>query len=111
MVLSVQQIKYEILAYIREFGDNFGDWVIGIAARPKEHMVERHGVDLQADIWLYKQAVNNRACVSVARYFTERLQVEGEVTPSDDDDFDCVYLFRKSVRTTPSVRASASIRR
>lgn len=107
MILSVQQIKYEILAYIREFGDDYRDWVIGIADQPRARMAEWHGVDLEADIWLYKQAVNNRACVTVVRFFTEKLGVEGEAVASADEEFDCVYLFRKSARTRPAAPAPA----
>ena len=57
MVFSVQQIKYEILAYMKELGGEFGDYYVGIAADPKKTLLDVHNVDEAADPWLYKQAL------------------------------------------------------
>ena len=101
MILSVQQIKYEILAYIKEFGGNFEDWYIGIAADPKLEMFDRHGVDKEQDIWLYKQALTFTACKTVQKYFLQTQAIDGELLEIGNDDTDCVYLYKKSTRTKP----------
>lgn len=101
MVYSVQQIKFEMISYIKEFGADFSQWYVGIANRPKEKMQHEHGVDENEDIWLYKQAVSFAACKTVQRYFIEKLQTDGKLVHEGNDDTDCIYLYRKSIRTRP----------
>ena len=101
MVYSVQQIKYEILAYIKEFGGDFNDWYVGVSADPKKEMFHRHSVDEEDDIWLYKQALTFKACNTIQRYFLETLNTDGKPVTNGDEDTDCVFLYKKSTRTTP----------
>jgi hypothetical protein len=101
MVLSVQQIKFEMFGYIKEFDCNFQAWYVGIASDPKRHMQTAHGVDLDRDIWLYKQAPSFIACRTVQRYFIEKLKTDGVLVSSGSEGTDCIYLYRKSERTRP----------
>lgn len=101
MIYSVQQIKYELLAYIKEFGGNFADWYVGIAAEPLAAMVQDHGLDRKRDIWIYKQALTFQACRTVQSYFLEKLKTDGAPVVRGNGDMDCVYMFKKSERTTP----------
>lgn len=101
MVLSVQQIKFEMFGYIKEFDAEFGAWYVGIASDPKLQMQAEHGVDLERDIWLYKQALSFAACRTVQRYFIEKLNTDGKLTLAGSEDQDCVYLYKKSERTRP----------
>ena len=101
MIYSVQQIKYEILAYIKEFGGEFHDWYVGIASDPKNTMFETHRVDEEDDIWLYKQALTFAACKTVQTYFLEKLKTDGKAVTEGNEDTDCVYLYKKSERTHP----------
>ncbi len=101
MVFSVQQIKYEILAYMKEFGGDFSEYYVGIAADPKKMLAETHGVDETADPWLYKQALTFQAARTVQDYFLTRLQADGVPVLEGDEDTDCVYVYKKSARTSP----------
>ena len=101
MVYSVQQIKFEILAYIKEFGGEFNEWYVGIAADPKKKMFEEHSVHKEEDIWLYKQALTFAACKTIQDYFLKILEVDGVSVTGGNEDTDCVYLYKKSVRTSP----------
>jgi hypothetical protein len=101
MVLSVQQIKFEMFGYIKEFDPEFGAWYVGIASDPKRRLQAEHGVDLERDIWLYKQALSFAACRTIQRYFIEKLNTDGELVSAGGEDEDCVYLYRKSERTRP----------
>jgi hypothetical protein len=103
MIYSVQQIKFEILAYIKEFDTDFSNWYIGISSTPKVVMREAHGVDEAHDAWFCKQAVSFRACETIRSYFTEKLKVDGTRITGTADDGNWVYLFRKSSRTRPEV--------
>ena len=101
MVYSVQQIKYEMLAYIKEFGGEFGDYYVGIAADPKAELFKRHGVHRKKDPWLYKQTLTFLAARTVQRYFLEQLGTDGEPVLRGDEDTDCVYIYKKGERTKP----------
>ena len=101
MVYSVHQIKYEILAYMKEFGGDFNDWYVGVAADPKCTMFQKHSVHQKNDIWLHKQALTFTACKTIQRYFLEILKTDGEAVSEGNEDTDCVYLYKKSERTNP----------
>jgi len=101
MASSVQQIKFEMFGYIKEFDPDFRAWFVGIAGDPKHVMRAEHGVDLERDIWLYRQAQSFAACRTVQRYFCEKLKMDGTPISSGAEDMDCVYLFKKSERTRP----------
>ena len=101
MIASVQQIKYELMAFIKELGGGFGEFVIGIADDPRQAMRREHGVDLEGDPWIYKQALSHAAARTVQDYFVEKLKVNGVRPASDSEDVDCVYLYRKGVETCP----------
>ncbi len=101
MIYSVQQIKYEILAYIKEFGGDFNEWYVGVAADPRHTMFQKHSVHQDDDIWLYKQALTFTACKTIQQYFLDILNTDGELVSEGDEDTDCVYLYKKSERTLP----------
>ncbi len=101
MIRSVQQIKYEILAYIKEFGGNFDDWYVGVSGEPLKTMKGDHSVDEERDIWLYKQALTFSACRTVQNYFLNQLKTDGTAVSAGGEGDDCVYLYKKSERTSP----------
>ncbi len=104
MIYSVQQIKFEILGYIKVFGSDFSQWYIGIASRPKEVMWNRHGVDEIQDVWLCRQAVSYRACETIRSFFIDKLKVDGTPAAEEPSEGNWIYVFRKSPRTRPSDR-------
>ena len=101
MVFSVQQIKYEILAYIKEFGGDFSDYYVGVTDDPETALFQEHTVDRKKDPWLYKQALTFQAARTAQDYFLSRLKSDGARVIEGDDDTDCVYVYKKSERTTP----------
>lgn len=109
MILSVQQIKYELLAYIKEFGGDFEDWCIGVADDPKAVLVDRHRVDLVNGLWIYKQALTSRAALTVVNYFVDKLGASavGESSESSEE-CDCVYAYRRGAIVADVPRISDS---
>ena len=101
MVFSVQQIKHEILAYIKEFGGEFGDYYVGVSADPMDALLTMHKIDKDKDPWLYKQALTHRAARTVQSYFLERLKADGTPVMDGDETIDCVYIYKKSAGTNP----------
>jgi hypothetical protein len=101
MVYSVQQIKYEILAYMKEFGGDFSDYYVGLTGDPEAALFDRHKVHRKKDPWLYKQALTFHAARTAQDYFLSRLKADGEPVLDGNEDTDCVYVYKKSKRTTP----------
>lgn len=101
MVYSVQQIKYEILAYIKEFGGEFSDYYVGVADDPEKALFKSHQVDRKKDPWLYKQALTFQAARTAQDYFLSRLKADGDAVIDGDENTDCVYVYKKSKRTAP----------
>ncbi len=101
MVFSVQQIKYELLGYIKEFDQAFENWFVGIAEDPRKALADVHGLDLEVDHWIYKQALSFTAARTVQVYFLERLKTDGVAITEGHDNLDCVYAYRKTNRTKP----------
>jgi len=101
MVFSVQQIKYELLGYIKEFDPSFKNSYVGVASDPRKTLVEKHLLDLETDHWIYKQALSFTAACTVQRYFLQRLKADGVVASAGDEDLDCVYAYHKSDHTKP----------
>ncbi len=101
MVYSVQQIKFEMLSYMKEYGGGFHDWYVGVASDPLLTMTQEHKVDKERDIWLYKQALSFTACRTLQRYFLETLKTDGIPVQRGADDTDCIYLYKKSEETSP----------
>jgi hypothetical protein len=100
-IYSVQQIKFDILAYVKEFSRHWTDWYIGVTDDPQAALFGKHGLDRDQDIWLYKQAVSFAACRNVQKYYIETHNMDGELASSGTADTDCVYLYKKSERSTP----------
>ena len=90
-----------MLRYIKEFDLQYFDWYVGISSAPKLTLRSEHGLDLEQDIWLYKQALSFTACLSIHSYFIEILGADGRIVTSGTHEMDCVYLYKKSARTSP----------
>lgn len=76
MVFSAQQIKFEFLSYIKEFGGRPAEWHVGCAPDAQKAMFDAAGVDPDGDIWLWKPALSPAAARIVYRYLTEQLGVK-----------------------------------
>ena len=58
---SVQQIKFEFISYVKEFGADFSAWSVGVAEDAPAALFREHGIDETRDIWLWKPAVSPAA--------------------------------------------------
>jgi hypothetical protein len=72
MVFSPQQIKFEFLSYLKEFGARPEEWRIGVADDAERALFADNEVDRAHDIWLWKPALSAAAARIVLSYFAER---------------------------------------
>jgi hypothetical protein len=95
MAYSVQQIKFEIYRYIKEYDSDFNNWYIGISENPKKTINIDHNIDLENGIWLYKQALTFTACKTIQKYFIQNLNMAGELVEFGNENMDCVFIYKK----------------
>jgi hypothetical protein len=93
MIYSVQQIKFEFLSYIKEFGGNAEEWRIGFAEDARRGLFELNGVNETNDIWIWKPALTSAAARNVHDYFTDRFRMPTAVLTEDGNH---VFLFKRS---------------
>lgn len=72
---SVQQIKFEFLSYIKEFGANGADWLIGCSTGPSLSG-ESAAIVPDDAIWICKPALSPRAARLVQDHMISRHQVQ-----------------------------------
>ena len=92
---SVQQIKFDCISYIKEFGADAGQWVGGSCAISRDELFRLHAIDPVGDVWLWKPAMSTAAARTVARFLQGRLGV-GAGTAADAGEGRFVFLFRRS---------------
>jgi hypothetical protein len=70
---SVQQIKFEFLSYIKEFGGKGSDWTIGLLNEEEHQQRALSDNTKNADlIWICKPALSPNAARIVSEYFISR---------------------------------------
>jgi hypothetical protein len=91
---SVQQIKFEFLCYLKEFGADVDRWFIGTCEDPNLALFQAEVVDREVDIWLWKPALTAKAAANVRDYFIEKfhLKISNASVSSDHSKF--VFLYR-----------------
>ncbi|TFZ56739.1 hypothetical protein E4V01_18105 [Methylorubrum sp. Q1] len=69
---SVQQIKFEFISYVKEFGADFSAWSVGVTEDASAALFHEHGIDEARDIWLWKPAVSPVAAAMVRDWICTR---------------------------------------
>ncbi|WP_072377981.1 hypothetical protein [Hyphomicrobium sp. NDB2Meth4] len=103
IVFSPQQIKFEFLSYIKEFGGRPEEWHVGCAGDAKDALFVQEGVDREQDIWLWKPALSPAAARIVYRYLTDQLHVQS--APANSTSGAHVFLYKRIVNTLSSTGA------
>ena len=93
MTYSVQQIKFECLAYIKEFGAKPRDWM-ALSCTVPERLFTRGCVDEQRDIWLWKPALSPVAASAVVQFLLTRMGIKA--SEADDPPGRFVFIYRKA---------------
>lgn len=91
---SVQQIKFEFLSYIKEFGGNGSEWTIGLLNEAEQAKIASSDAPQQADrIWICKPALSANAARLVAEYFVTRFgtKIADGIVASPDKNW--VHMF------------------
>ncbi len=93
MAYSVQQIKFELISHVKEFGGDFTQWSVGTASDAPKSLFQLHAVDPVTDVWLWKPALTRAAATMVMAWMTQR---QNATAVDGDAQGDCVFMFRKT---------------
>lgn len=105
MHFSVQQIKFEFLSYIKEFGGSGPDWATGLAGKACAADIARGaGVELDRLIWICKPALSSRAAALVHDHMVARHQLRAipNISPASDQNW--VFICRESAASCGTER-------
>jgi len=94
-VYSVQQIKFECLAYIKEYGGDPTAWVVLASEAPTPALFAHWGVDQARDIWMCKPALSLKAALNVVGFLRDRMGVGAPSHDASTPDARFVLLYRK----------------
>ncbi|PNG24881.1 hypothetical protein [Methylocella silvestris] len=94
MTYSVQQIKFELISYVKEFGGDFREWSVGVADDAPKALFEINEVDPVRDIWLWKPAVSAAAAKLVHAWMTGRQRANS--APTSGAAGASVFMFKKT---------------
>lgn len=94
MAFSVQQIKFECLSYIKEFGAKTDDWAIGMAEDPEHALFSHCGIDPESDIWLWKPALSHTAARTVFDFMVGRYRLVPVDGFAAEAQGSCVFMYR-----------------
>ncbi|MEM6260717.1 MAG: hypothetical protein AAGI37_20915 [Planctomycetota bacterium] len=102
-ILSVQQLKFQVIAHVKAYGGDFTRWYVGVADDPERALFEKHGVDRERGVWVFRQAMSFRAVENAQTFFIRALGMQGEPYPADHptDEVDCLYAYLKDTGGMP----------
>lgn len=90
---SVQQIKFEFLSYMKEFGANGADWFIGCSTGPTV-CGESAAIVPEAMIWISKPALSARAARMVHEHMVSRHRVQIAPGAGAVEAGNWIYMYR-----------------
>lgn len=91
---SVQQIKFEFLSYIKEFGGNGSEWTIGLLNEDEHQQLALSDSPKNADlIWICKPALSPNAARIVSDYFISRFGTKQATDSVAGPDKNWVHMF------------------
>ena len=94
MTFSVQQIKFECLSYIKEFGAKTEEWAIGMADDAEEALFSVCGVDSRDDIWLWKPTLSPAAARTVVDFMVARHRLHPVAGFGAGQQGRCIFMYR-----------------
>ena len=84
---SVQQIKFELLSYLKEFGTHGPDWTIAVVAGPDDGLIKDITLNQNEDeIWICKPTLSAKAASIIAQHMVSRFDLNLLKSSSGSED-------------------------
>ncbi|MEQ8739488.1 MAG: hypothetical protein RID59_13170 [Hoeflea sp.] len=97
---SIQQIKFELLSYLKEFGTNGPDWTIQLTTGTDDEAVAAlREDDGQSMIWICKPTLSERAASLIQDHMVSRFGMKSpdsdKVASTGGTERNWVLMYRK----------------
>jgi hypothetical protein len=100
MIKSKEQVIEAIWTHMQKRGGEYGDWFVGIGAKPRDCLFQEHHVRRNGAHWILRRTDSSRTAHDVLDYFVNILATDyGDGT--GDGAAGAVYAYRKSDHTRP----------
>ena len=90
-----EKVINSIREHIRQNGDKFDEWFIGIAKNAAKKLFVEHRVNEYNDKWIYRTAIDFAMAKEIKQYFVT-LGVEGDDI-NDDITGNIIYAYKKQI--------------
>lgn len=104
MTYSVQQIKFEFLGLIKEYGQNPDDWFVGTAEDVHSQLFDVNSVDESVDTWVWKPTLSPSAAKMIQQFLVYRIGVR----PAFTQDGPIVFMFKRKNTAKPKSQEARS---
>lgn len=86
MTAKQQQMIQDFNAYMSARSSRYNEWYVGVAADPRDRLFRGHGVNEQADAWIYDTCSSSREAREVEQHFVAKGHKGGRAaeTPRPD---------------------------
>ena len=99
MADSEEEIKEDIMDFIRREGGAYSDWYVGISEDLERRLFKEHNVRKENG-YITRLAYNSEVARRVEDYFVNTIGTDGE-TGGGDVDANGVYAYKKRSYTDP----------
>lgn len=98
---SIQQIKFELLSYLKEFGTDGADWTIQLTTGTEDQAVlVLQDAEAQSMIWICKPALSARAAELIRDHMVSRFGMQSprsqELPVPETAERNWVLMYRKA---------------
>ncbi|KQZ19130.1 hypothetical protein ASD50_06375 [Mesorhizobium sp. Root552] len=105
MAYSVQQIKFEFLGLIKEYGQNPDDWFVGTAEDVHSQLFDVNSVDESGDTWVWKPTLSPSAAKMIHQFLVYRIGVR----PAFTQEGPIVFMFKRKIAAKLKSQEARSI--
>ena len=105
MTYSVQQIKFEFLGLIKEYGQNPDDWFVGTAQDVQSQLFDVNSVDESVDTWVWKPTLSPSAAKMIQLFLVYRIGVR----PAFTQEGPIVFMFKRKITAKLKSQEASSI--
>lgn len=99
MVGTEDRIRKEIQDFIEENRGDYSSWYVGVSRDPEEQLFQRHNVNRQTGLWIYRAAETPAAAQRVQQGLLD-LGTAGRAADAPEDAR-VVYAYHRTDDTKP----------
>lgn len=97
-VKSKQEIRDDIINYIKDRGGVYNTWYVGIATDVKQRLFGDHNVSREHDFWIYRNALSESDAREIEKFIIDTYKTKGGTGGGDHPKWVYAYKITDSTR-------------